>query len=371
MLTPDEEAAAIKYNRRQWGEGIGVEGLQCRRIQRTVDAGVDGLWGPITVNAAAVWQAAHGLVADGMVGAATTRLMVSSCEQLRVSAWAKRTLSQWHDHWDEYVEALRSIGAENVALMLNSQSDETWELSKWNNDLEALAAVAMGLGDEGFTVTYTAWPQPDPEFLAAMSRDLRILVETPRLAFHEEPLNWAPIELDVEGHNWPAGPTSDAAAFELEWLLRVPGEWPAVSVTTHPSRMHAGYKVTTTADQLAVQAYSYYGPPERAWCKDDGPGQRQEKGIAACWDVIASRRRPGRIIVGLAAYDQAYPESAGCGAARSGEESVLEALYASLALRQTCVRFWELKHVIANPYVEAALDTYREFRSSVDEWVRP
>lgn len=59
-------AIAIAYNR---GCNYGLATI--RRIQRTVGASPDGIWGPRTIERVRAWQGAAGLDADGMVGPAT------------------------------------------------------------------------------------------------------------------------------------------------------------------------------------------------------------------------------------------------------------------------------------------------------------
>ncbi|MGF7178190.1 lysozyme [Azospirillum doebereinerae] len=47
---------------------VGAEQDRVRAIQRIVGTEVDGVYGPATKAAVAMWQRAHGLVADGVVG---------------------------------------------------------------------------------------------------------------------------------------------------------------------------------------------------------------------------------------------------------------------------------------------------------------
>lgn len=49
--------------------------LKLADIQRVLNVPADGLWGPTTKAALINWQAAHGLVADGIVGPATAKAM--------------------------------------------------------------------------------------------------------------------------------------------------------------------------------------------------------------------------------------------------------------------------------------------------------
>lgn len=68
MSLPSSKEAALAddFNRRQ-----GFSPDEIKTIQDTVGAAPDGKWGPKTVDAVAVWQAANGLKGDGKVGPAT------------------------------------------------------------------------------------------------------------------------------------------------------------------------------------------------------------------------------------------------------------------------------------------------------------
>ena len=47
---------------------VGSRGDDVLKIQKAVGVGADGLYGNRTKEAVAVWQRAHGLTADGIVG---------------------------------------------------------------------------------------------------------------------------------------------------------------------------------------------------------------------------------------------------------------------------------------------------------------
>ncbi|WP_223677534.1 peptidoglycan-binding domain-containing protein [Azospirillum agricola] len=53
----------------------GPEEDRVRAVQRIVGTKVDGVYGPATHAAVARWQAAHKLVADGVVGPVTAKAM--------------------------------------------------------------------------------------------------------------------------------------------------------------------------------------------------------------------------------------------------------------------------------------------------------
>ena len=52
---------------------IGSRGGEVVKIQKAIGVGADGLYGARTKEAVAVWQRAHGLTADGIVGYKTWR----------------------------------------------------------------------------------------------------------------------------------------------------------------------------------------------------------------------------------------------------------------------------------------------------------
>lgn len=70
MLTKEAIKQAIHYNRRR-----GFDDKLIEKIQRLIDAKVDGIIGPKTVGAVAVWQQAQGLKVDGKIGPNTLRKM--------------------------------------------------------------------------------------------------------------------------------------------------------------------------------------------------------------------------------------------------------------------------------------------------------
>ncbi|WP_256379216.1 peptidoglycan-binding protein [Azospirillum sp. TSA2s] len=53
----------------------GSDADRVRRIQRIVGVTPDGHYGPVTKAAVVVWQAAHFLKADGVVGPVTAKAM--------------------------------------------------------------------------------------------------------------------------------------------------------------------------------------------------------------------------------------------------------------------------------------------------------
>jgi len=72
------EAALFQAQTEQAQMGAAPEGPEedrVRTIQRIVGAKVDGVYGPATHAAVARWQAAHELVADGVVGPVTAKAM--------------------------------------------------------------------------------------------------------------------------------------------------------------------------------------------------------------------------------------------------------------------------------------------------------
>jgi len=76
MLSTSQIDDAVRYNGRQ-----GYSKEQVRQCQQVTGAAkVDGLWGPVSVQAVARWQAEHGLLADGKVGPQTYQAIVMELE---------------------------------------------------------------------------------------------------------------------------------------------------------------------------------------------------------------------------------------------------------------------------------------------------
>ncbi len=359
MLTPAQVEDAIRYNRDAWGE----RNVDTRRIQWGTAAYPDGVWGPETIDQVAGFQEAEiNLEVDGKVGPATNAALWQDILPT-VGVWSIRTGDQWDRNGELYMTRLRLFGVTEVAIELNRQLDETWSPSKFRSR-EQLERTVARLSAAGFRVVLMLWPRPEKSYiddLVAWLASLRLSPDTYSL------------ELDMEGANWPdlGDPDGHWAAYLHQSLTSI-GLF--AYVTTHGGRLRITYSPMPYAYGISEQSYSRFddSKPDRFWYADHGPGFFQVENLEKCEVVMAEQPEPlcTRLVCGIAGWRQFYPAYAGGGEVRTGQESILEAMFGSMQRAMRYVRdyhpglwggwrIWRLSFFMENMYVGEALQTFR------------
>lgn len=365
MLTDAQIEAAISYNRTYWRE----KNVDTRRIQWAVGSYPDGLWGPNTVNAIALWQNNNALAVDGKWGPATNGTYWHGVYPV-FGVWSSREGDEWDDHFELYLDTIFACGFSEIVLELNDDSDDEWTLSQWQGGLAQLVRTVRRLESAGLRVVLWAWPQPEKSFVDDMVAELTTLREI---------LPTVGIEYDMEGHNWPGStPLAQTQYLFQQSVLFRP------TVTTHGGRLgvdkdtgEPDYDPMRYCYGCPEQSYSHYDKdePERYWYAEHGPGFFQQENLREVEKLRAYNADLTRVVCGVAAWDQIYPANAGGGVKRSGEESILEALFGSVPLAREYNallpdywggwRFFRLVWVLEEDYVKPALDLFRASRRGV------
>jgi hypothetical protein len=216
---------------------------------------------------------------------------------MKVSVWIDCGWARIRDHLDAHLAALRELGITRVCVMCNQPGDKLFNLSSF--PAPCARVFAAELRPLGIGLTMTIWPRPTREYLTAMGAEL------PELAAELG----ADIELDIEGQ-W-----TETAAQRAGWSLvdaeqyllgslRPTPTGPRLGVTSHLGRPQ--WRIAREVDYLALQAYSYCAAaePAREWHGYAGPGQWQRRAIR---EAVEEHVGLGRLIIGLAAWDQDWP----------------------------------------------------------------
>lgn len=243
-----------------------------------------------------------------------------------------------------YFDQLVALGVRVVAVMIDT-SRRGWD-PKWSvGQLNELRQLALSRDIE---VVLTCWPEPDPEDIDAMVKDLpRLLVAAGASALEiDTERNWrhdrvrnvrrqvGRSSLDLAGDHLVAGLSRVRAQLDVR-----------LELTTFTSHTENGRSadVAPHMDRLVPQAYSVRERNGKLipWSHSYGPGGMQRFTI----DRTLLIEGP-KLSVGLAAYDQAWP-------GHTAHEAMEIAWLAALAYDPMEIRFWSSKWVLgvrANGY---------------------
>jgi hypothetical protein len=346
--------AALSYNR-----NTSFDESEIKLIQETTGSTPDGLWGPRTAQAVALWQAENGLKADGKVGPITWEAITNYEEKLepsdgtpcpmRVGVWGDDAPSRMAK--DSYANKLQQLKITRVALMMNyanvSRSAEPWDL-RWNDKGEEgwhddiIARIADKYEKRGIRLILTTWPQPSKDQMDAMFVDMVSLMKITRaVAF----------EVDVEG-NWHTRhmdgsfKSMDAAgAYLVRGMVAVNDEVGLGAITEsttfgHHAELGRFPTVTQRTDKACVQGYSV-SPRQNGpvgWNDKLGPGGHQR------W-IYQRAKAAGapKVCMGLAAWKQSGFKN------RSPQEAMQRAWDVTRKLEDVDeVRFWSSKWILGS-----------------------
>jgi hypothetical protein len=206
------------------------------------------------------------------------------------------------DYWGR----LRDLGIRVAAIMLDSprpQWDPTWAPDQVGRACELAR-------ERDIAVVLTTWPLPDAQQIDAMAEDL------------DDWLRWGAVawEVDLEAL-WRRGHlTMESMAVAADYLVatmrRVCEPLDVrVEVTSHPGHRETGPTalVSPRADRLVVQAYSTrhdWRDQLVGWSSRGGPGRCQHLAVARAQSVPGALDGRPRISLGLAAWDQQWPDHA-------------------------------------------------------------
>jgi hypothetical protein len=342
---------AIDFNKRQ-----GYRKEEIKLIQEMTGSTPDGLWGPRTIGAIALWQAEVGLAADGKVGTQTWahikqaernqcpiyRLADPQSSKVEIGVWGDDAPSRMAKK--HYAQRLAALGITNVALMMNranvSRDAEPWDLrwkdrneEGWHDD--AICEVAENLATCGIDVILTSWPRPDKRQIDSMVPDMADLLKATRAKA------W---EVDVEG-NWHTRHLkhfkgmAEAGQYLAEAMKSVTDPLGIRTESTtfgHHAELGRYPTVTHLLDVAVVQGYSVaerQGKPY-PWHGYLGPGRHQQ------W-IYARAKKAGakEVVMGLAAYEQNFP-------GRSALRAMKIAYDKSVELGVSGVRYWSSKWIL-------------------------
>lgn len=347
---------ALVYNKKR-----GYSHDDVVRIQEVTGSTPDGVWGPRTVRAIALWQEEQGLKGDGKVGPSTFDAIKAfdECPSYRepqlIQHDSNIVIGVWGDdnprqmRTAKYADRLAELGIREVALMMNraniSTAADPWDL-RWEDEGaegyqdDIIAEIAEVYADRGIRLILTSWPRPDraqiDEMVAAMVPLLRVT----------KAIAW---EVDTEG-NWVTkflrgfATMKEAATYLVErmrWALTQAGRLDAVVESTtfgHHAELARHPTVTPLVDRACVQGYStsprQSGPV--GWNDLLGPGRHQE------WILSRARKAGAReVVMGLAAYKQKFEGHTPAEAMRVAYQKTLE-----LGIRH--MRYWSSKWVLGS-----------------------
>lgn len=331
MLSKHQLDFAVSSNR-----GAKLDKFQWQVVQRLVSTKPDGVPGPKTARAIAVYQHAHGFSVDGIATPAI--LCMSGLHVQPPSGLPSR--GAWLDmapgevlgprRLPRYIARLRELGISSASLMLTSSKRTERPVFKWS--LDEYDELASGFAAENFPLGLTVWPRPWSEF----SLDLAEQVEE-YVSLHRPHR----IEFDAEG-NWTRGDVRgfddlEDAADSVVSLFRemYDGELVCTTIPEHFENS-AQAQLSRRCDVLIPQAYSLYRPGKEKYQW----GERYSPGVMQRWSLARAKDVPGvKVECGLAAWAQKFP---GKSIARAMTEA------ASEVKAQGCEHshYWSLKHVM-------------------------
>jgi hypothetical protein len=347
--------AALEYNERRRYDTETVEA-----IQRVVGAVADGLFGRGTTNAVWRWQGEVGLEQDGKVGPATLAV-VRLCAAAQARGPAK--LGVWLDDrprtaLDEaFFDELVRLHLDVVAVMVHRSTaggGPMWRPRWTAAQLDELRELAQPRGIE---LVLTTWPLPNRAQLETFARELPAMLEASAAVG---------LEVDTEG-NWTQArlegyaDMDEAAAALVDTLRAAAAPTGArLELTTYPLHPENGpeARVAPHMDRLFPQAYSVAERKGRAvaWDGRLGPGGIQTLSVGRACQIPGVTEGGPELALGLAAYDQTYPE-------RTPAEAMQRALDRARALGAVELRYWSSKWILGHMSESSSM---REFFAGLE-----
>lgn len=365
---------ALEYNRKQ---GYDVE--EVKLIQEVTGSTPDGIWGPRTVRAVALWQGEQGLKVDGKVGPKTFDA-ISDFEEcpgyVEPPAQVKPSdviIGAWGDDAphvmvkEAYADRLVELGISEIALMMNRANISThadpWDL-RWHDKGEAgwhddiIAKIAEVYAKRNIRLILTAWPRPDKAQIDEMCEAMVPLLKvTNAIAF----------EVDTEG-NWLTKHLKHFKSMKEAGLYLVTSMREALEQagikdghtesTTfgHHAELGRHPTVTQHVDRACVQGYSTSprssGPVP--WNSYLAPGRHQ------AWILDRAKKAGAKeVVMGLAAYKQRGFKG------HSAREAMQVAYDKTIELGIHHIRYWSTKWILGAqshnaPYAAAHLEALQE-----------
>ncbi len=339
-MTPEAINGAISYNRER-----GYAESRIEMIQRVVGAvPVDGVWGPITVQAVCAWQGQHGLAADGKVGPETLLAISEHLDDepaVRMGCWIDDTPQRVLT--TPYFDTLKELGLRVIAVMLNqapSPSNQAW-VARWQaEELSKLHDLAAARGIE---VVATVWPLPVAAVIDTLAQVLPELLQA---------AGASALELDAES-NWQkdrvAGFSSlhEAATTLAERLREITSPLDArLELTTYPyhAENSAAATLAPLVDRLLPQAYSVAtrgGDPVPWTGSPLSPGALQQVTWSLAHTVPGVSEGKVTVELGLAAYKQKWE-------GHSPEQAMRIAFEHALHLGARRIRWWSSKWLLGS-----------------------
>jgi hypothetical protein len=339
-MTPEEISAAISYNRER---GYTVSRIET--IQRVVGAEpVDGIWGPITVQAVFAWQGYHGLAADGKVGPVTLMAIAEHLDDrpaIGFGCWIDDTPQRVLT--SAYFDTLQVLGLGVIGVMLNrvpEAGNDGW-IARWQ--AEELAELHDLAAARSIEVVATVWPLPDAAIVDTLVEVLPSLLRA---------AGASALELDAES-NWNEGlvsgfsSLSEAATTLAGHLRDITSPLGArLELTTYPyhAENSAAATLAPLVDRLLPQAYSVAtrsGDPVPWSGSPLSPGALQEVTWHLAQTVPGASEGKIDVDLGLAAYNQ-------CWDGHSAEEAMRIAFEHALHLGVRRIRWWSSKWLLGS-----------------------
>lgn len=358
----------------QYNKGRHYDESEVKLIQEVTGSTPDGIWGPRTVRAIALWQEEQGLKGDGKVGPKTFEA-ISDFEQCpgykeppTVVKPSEVIIGAWGDDpaklmaKESYADRLVELGIDEIALMMNraniSKNADPWDLrwkdtgeEGWDDD-DLIGQIGSLYASRNIRLILTCWPRPDKAQIDEMCEAMVPLLKlTNAVAF----------EVDTEG-NWLTkhlkhfSSMTEAGLYlarAMEQALADAGVTDGKTESTtfgHHAELGRHPTVTQHVDRACVQGYSTSprssGPVP--WNSYLGPGRHQE------WIYDRARKAGAKeVCMGLAAYKQGGFQG------HTSREAMQVAWDKTMELGVHHVRYWSTKWILgvhANGYAAAHLE---------------